>query len=154
MGSDDSNIFENRLVYRNRQAQGEEGKRFEWLRNIKKRNRLLPSPCIGLSGSMTFAGPGGYPRGALSLPIYGLTANDCRWVPLMIGVRKRTKATSRTMQKSILIILPLSNWVKMDLSKNYGFECKGFDTVCLTMELDLEYKRSFLASLFAPCSSR
>ena len=44
--------------------------------------------------------------------------------------------------------------VKMDLSKNYGFECKGFDTVCLTMELDLEYKRSFLASLFAPCSSR
>lgn len=23
-------------------------------------------------------GPGGYPRIALSLPIYGLTANDCR----------------------------------------------------------------------------
>jgi len=26
-------------------------------------------------------GPGGYPRTALSLPIYGMTANDCRWVP-------------------------------------------------------------------------
>ena len=127
----------------------------QWLRNEeRKRNRLLPSPCIGLFGSMTFAGPGGYPRGALSLPIYGLTANDCRWVPLMIGVRKRTKATSRTMQKSFSIILPLPHSVKMDLSRNYALAFKGFDTVCLTMELALEYKRSFLASLSAPCSSK
>ena len=45
-------------------------------------------------------GPGGYPRIALSLPIYGLTANDCRWIPLSNGVRKKTEETSRTMQKS------------------------------------------------------
>ena len=64
------------------------------------KSRLLPSPCIGLFGSMTFAGPGGYPRDALSLPIYGLTADACRWIPRIVGVRKRTKATSRTMQKS------------------------------------------------------
>ena len=127
----------------------------QWLRNEeRKRNRLLPSPCIGLSGSMTFAGPGGYPRDALSLPIYGLTANGCRWVPLMIGVRKRTKATSRTMQKSTINILSRSHSVKRDLIEDHVLPFPGFETVCLTMALDLEYKKSFLASLAAPFFSR
>ncbi len=65
---------------------------------------------------MTFKGPGGYPRDALSLPIYGLTADDCRWIPLIIGVRKRTKATSRTMQKSIPNLLSMASSVKLDFS--------------------------------------
>ena len=119
-----------------------------------ERKRLLPSPCIGLSGSMTFAGPGGYPRDALSLPIYGLTANGCRWVPLMIGVRKRTKATSRTMQKSAINILPRSHSVKIDLTEDHVLSFQEFETVCRTMAFDLEYRKSFLASLVAPFSSR
>ena len=64
---------------------------------------------------MTFKGPGGYPRDALSLPIYGLTADDCRWIPLIIGVRKRTKATSRTMQKSDIDLVAEPLAVKLHL---------------------------------------
>ena len=78
---------------------------------------------------MTFAGPGGYPRDALSLPIYGLTANACRWVPLMIGVRKRTKATSRTMQKSVLNIAIQPHSVKVEFRLKSSYLAQDFGTV-------------------------
>ena len=71
------------------------------------RKRLLPPPCIAVIGYMTLLGPGGYPRNAFSLPIYGLTANICQCIPLSNGVRKKTEEASRTMQKSVFHIISL-----------------------------------------------